>query len=396
MRARAPGAHAARLAVVLCVTFIVVIGGRAQEPRLPLPPFLDVFRGKEPKIVERVVRIPSAAGAVGGYLTRQESADPLPAVILLHDEGGLSAWMKDNARDMAGIGFVILALEMRPPAATLTPAQVLADEATLARLSAAVRWLRRQNEVMPDRVGVVGWSGGGAQALALAASTRLEACVVCSSLLSMDADLLAGLHGTPLLLVYPGRDAPAELPAFQKALAAAHVPYFTHVFAEAKRGFMTPGTPAYAHDPAEQTWYEIYEFLGKYVEDADENSPLKSGSLAPLKGKRPTTIADIMRTINDPRGLRGKLLGDLDKALSSEKDWERVRSEAALLAEANRWLQTRMPPRGSRAHWLEEIRGFTDVAEEIVAAAERKDQPAMRRALETLAGRCAGCHEKHR
>ncbi|MFO0964093.1 MAG: dienelactone hydrolase family protein [Gemmataceae bacterium] len=277
----------------------------------------------------------------------------------------------------------------------MTPARALADEVALARLSAAVRWLRRQGDVMPDRVGVFGFSGGGAQALALAASTPLQACVVCSAQVSLDADLLAPLHGTAVLGVFPAKDAPADLPAFEKALAAAHVTHFIHR-PPTRAGFMLPGHANYEHDPAEHAWYEIYEFLGKYVEDADENAPAKTGTLAPLKGKGVTTIADIMRTVNDGRGVRGKLLEDTAKTPADAKQWDRVRSEAALLAEANRWLQTKTPPRGSRAHWLDEIRAFTDSADQIVAAADRKDLEQMRRGLETLATRCAGCHKKHR
>src|SRR4051794_40514657 len=108
----------------------------AQERTRPLPPFLEVFRGKPVKIVERPVRIASASGPVNGFLARKEGDEALPAVLLLHDESGLTDWMRQNARDLAEIGFVTLAIESKPPPSDLTPTQAYGDEETLARQSA--------------------------------------------------------------------------------------------------------------------------------------------------------------------------------------------------------------------------------------------------------------------
>jgi len=58
-----------------------------------------------------------------------------------------------------------------------------------------------------------------------------------------------------------------------------------------------PVAKIYSHQPAEDAWVEIYEFLGKHVEDASSERPrwaFESGS------KPVATIADMMRAVNDP------------------------------------------------------------------------------------------------
>jgi len=272
----APSKWAGALAVTALALCLAQPAARAGQGPKSVPPFLDIFRAKDPEIVSRTVRIASAAGEVSAYLARQDKPGALPAVLLLHDEGGLSPWMKENARELAGIGFVVLALNLEkhvpPPGKTLDPAQVLDDEPVLAKLGAAVRWLRRQDDILPDRIGVVGWSCGGSQALALAATTPLQACVFCYCPLSTRADLLAGLHGVALLGIYP--DKGITLRDFQKALTKAHIPHQVRAYPGTRPGFMTPSrVGVYAFEPAEEAWYEIYEFLGKAVEDARSNPP---------------------------------------------------------------------------------------------------------------------------
>src|SRR2546426_287399 len=103
-----------------------------------------------------------------------------------------------------------------------------------------------------------------------------------------------------------------------------------------------------------------------------------------------------MRAVNDPRGLRGKLVEALAANPVDDRAWARVRSQAAVLAEATRLLQAQAPPRGNRAHWLEEIHAFTALAENVVSAADQHDYEAARQGLTNLASRCAVCHKQHR
>jgi hypothetical protein len=243
---------------------------------------------------------------------------------------------------------------------------------------------------------VVGWGWAGGQALALAAAMPVQACVSCDGPIPEDTSHILGLRGTNLLRIFGSEDVRAQkaLPVFREALRAAQVPLRFHVAKGARAGFMgPPGQPAYAHEAAEQAWIHIYEFLEKYVEDASPDRPTADATAGP---KPVATIADIMRGVNDPAGLRGTLSKALEQEPASAREWERVRANAALIAEAGNWLEKLPPRKGARGHWQEQARAFTSTAQAIVAAADRHDFPGARQGLQQLAAQCAACHAQHR
>jgi hypothetical protein len=274
----------------------------------------------------------------------------------------------------------------------IEPPDAADEERILATLSATVRWLRRQSDVYPDQIGVVGWYRGGGQALSLAANTPLQACVVCDGPLTDEPATLAGLRGTPFLGIFAGNETPQKLAAFQKSLTEAHLPHKILVYNGVRPNFMEPlKEQTYAHEAAEKAWVEIYEFLGKYVEDASQNSPG-----LPTAAKRVATIPDLMRAVNGTTGARGNLAKDLEQTPSTPQQWDRIRANAALLAETGTLLQAQSPRKGSHGDWRERAKAFTVSAEVITEAADRRDYSRARRGLEQLAACCAACHRSHR
>jgi carboxymethylenebutenolidase len=356
--------------------------GKAQ-PGTPGDPFLDKFLSrKEPPTKTQEVTIQTALGRVRGYLARPDTNEQLPAILLVHDEAGLTRWIKESACELSTVGYVVLAIDLkdrldRPPG----------DEKIMAELSAAVRWLRRRSDVFPGRIGVVGWGWGGENAMALAASTPLQACVVCYAPLTASPAILGGLRQTPVLGIF---SASEDTKPLGKALAAAAIPHKFIAYKTAKPRFMQPG-PAFDEDAADDAWFQIYEFLGKHVEDAEPGQVQ-----GPASVKRFATIADVMRAVNDPRGIRGTLIKALDEKPTDPRQWRQVRASAAVIAEAGNLLEHLVPPRGSRGHWRDQVHAYIRDAEEIVSAADRRDYAAARKGLEAVGSRCAACHEKHR
>ena len=328
------------------------------------------------------VTIPSATGNVRGYFARRATREQLPAVLLIPDKDGLSDWMKQNAREIASIGYVTLALDLRR--------NVKSDERTLADLSAAVRWLRRRADVFPDRIGVVGWGWGGQQALSLAGSMSLQACVVCDSRVTAVPSIFAGLRRSPVLAIFAGNSSAAS--AFRQALQNARIPHKIRAFDKVRSGFICPtNRQTYVKDAAEEAWFEIYEFLGKYVEDADLNAP-SSIQVSPSVA----TIADIMRSVNSPTGTRGALIQSLEKEPANSQEWNKVRAHAAMIAEAGHLLQRLTPRKGTHSSWTEKAMAYTEAAESVAVAADKRDYAAAQRGLQQLATTCGACHTLHR
>jgi carboxymethylenebutenolidase len=395
-------------AVVVGLAGAIHVFAQVEKPAVPprpLTPFLEVFRAtRTVPVITSTITIPTAVGKVSGYLARPAGQERLPAVLLLFGKSGTTAWMKKSTRELASVGYVALALEGKVPAAASpekTQAVFVAPavERILAEQSAAIRWLRRRPDVFPDRLGVAGWAAGGVQALTLAASTPLQACVICDSQPGADAATIAGLRWTPVLGVISGKkkDCLRALPAFRKALATAGIVHKIRVFEKVEPGFMEiPERSEADGDAAEEAWVDVYEFLGKYVEDAPENSPIAvTGKV--LQPRLPfATIADVMRSINGPDGARFVLIQSLEKEPSTRPQWNRIRANAALIAESGRLLHDLTPRIGGQAHWRDMADAFTAAAEKIATAADTKDYAAARRGLSALATSCSRCHNRHR
>lgn len=380
----------------------VVMLGAAQTPPKPrdvppfldefqpgkprdLPPFLDEFSARnEPPILKQDVQFPSAVGAVRGFWARVQRAEPLPALLLVYDAEP-PAWMATNASQLASIGYAALAVKLRRGERGAG-----VDEASVAQLAAAVRWLRAQPDVAPDRIGVVGWGWSGTQALALAGTTAVQACVVCDTPLPRDAGIINGLRGTALLAVYGEQGMPDEVEMVELRCHRRR-PCRFHIGVGAPAGFLgPPESKAYRHDAAEDAWVAIYNFLEKYVEDA------RPAEVVARPAKSALTIADMMRAVNDPTGVRGALSKALETEPKSARQWGQVRAHAALIAELGAWLRTQPPPKGTTGHWQEQAQAFSAAAAAIVEAAERRDHAAARQRLVQLAGQCAACHNEHR
>src|SRR5215472_12065449 len=80
----------------------------------PLPPLLAALLlvGCAPLVRPEEVLYPSGKDTVRGYLCRPVGEERLPAVVVVHSDFGLTDWVKEQARRLAGKGFVILAVDL--------------------------------------------------------------------------------------------------------------------------------------------------------------------------------------------------------------------------------------------------------------------------------------------
>jgi len=369
----------------------------------PLPPFLDLFLAphQAPTEVENV-SWQSALGRHEGQLVRPKNSIALPAVVLITSKEVQGEFLHRAAHNFAEVGFIALVLSP-----SKKPVKSCGDEArdreiALAPLSSAVRWLRSRSDVKPRQVGAIGWGSGGLATLELTAAQGLQACVVCDGDFPLDpsAELSGGLRNAAVLFIRSTADASLvdseKFIRFHEAIAKPDVDHRVIEFDQARPGFMDRDqTGSYDFEIADRAWFEIYEYLGKHVEDA----LIQITQVAPSTGKadpQPLEIADLMRAVFDTKGVRGQLLKSLASEPKNDKAWKLALSRSAVMAKSVRLLEQKKPEEGSAASWARHTASFQKNIEDLLAATHRHDLETSQAALVRIKKNCGKCHLDHR
>jgi dienelactone hydrolase len=203
---------------------------------------------------------------------------------VVHEWWGHNEHARNQARRLAEAGYVGFALDMygkgkvakHPEDAKAFSAEATKDPATVkARFDAALAELKKQPQVDPERIAVVGYCMGGTIALQMARAGE-------------DLDALATFHAGPApkgppaekgavkprILVNVGADDPfipkAQVEAFEEEMKAAGARYEVITYPGAKHGFTNPdaakaGMDALAYDRAadEKSWAAAMKMFGE-------------------------------------------------------------------------------------------------------------------------------------
>ena len=211
---------------------------------------------------------------ISAYLARQKGASKRPAVIVIHENRGLTPHIEDVARRLAREGFLALAPDMLSPLGGTPKDQdkapkmigSLEQDKTVARLAAAVKFLASHPE-SNGKVGVTGFCWGGAMVnRVMASGADLKAGVAYYGSVLPDAGV-PKISG-PLMLHYAGTDARinAGIPGFEAALKANKKTYEKFVYEGAQHAFNNDSNPArYNKEAAELAWGRTVAFFKKYL-----------------------------------------------------------------------------------------------------------------------------------
>ncbi|ADO68455.1 Dienelactone hydrolase family protein [Stigmatella aurantiaca DW4/3-1] len=213
-------------------------------------------------------------GGARAYLRLPEGAPgPRPAVLVLHDEGGLSEHFLHWADRLAAEGYAALAVDLygtqesTAPDGTVTVVKMLDVERARKVLQAAHAFLVTDARVRAPRTAVMGWGLGGSWALRLGmAEPALDAVVTYSGLVEADPEALAGLRA-PLLVLLGTKDAtlPAEeQEAFVQALDDAQGLHRVLRY-EAEHAFENPASGQYDAHAAAAAWQAVEFFLERHL-----------------------------------------------------------------------------------------------------------------------------------
>lgn len=133
----------------------------------------------------RLVKFVRGTETIAGFLALPSQPGPHRAIIAIHEWWGLTAWVKQQALNLAANAYVVFALDLYQGNVATTPSQArklkrdLANERAIRAMIGALDYLACRPDVDPRHIGALGWSMGGALALQLAIrEPRLAACVV--------------------------------------------------------------------------------------------------------------------------------------------------------------------------------------------------------------------------
>lgn len=229
----------------------------------------DVVPKDDPRLDTQEITYQGATGKVSGVLARPKGAAKLPGVVVISENRGLNAHIRDVARRVALEGFLALAPDPLSPAGG-TPEDEnkavaligrLDEQSTIKNFVAAVQYLK-SNPLSTGKVGVVGFCWGGSMANQLAVnSPEVKAAVPYYGRQPASADVPR--IKASLLLHYAGLDEGVDkgIPAYEAALKKAGIAYTLYVYEGTQHGFNNDTSPRYNKEAADLAWKRTIAFL---------------------------------------------------------------------------------------------------------------------------------------
>jgi len=216
---------------------------------------------------------PRGSGEIRGYLVHPKRDGKFPAILVVHENRGLTPYIEDVARRLALEGFVAFAPDALTPLGGYPGDEDKARE-MFTKLDrpkmeqdfiAGAEYLRTRPE-NSGKTAVVGFCfGGGISNLVAARVSGLSAAVTFYGAVLKPED--AAKVTAPLLLHYAGLDERinAGWPAFEAALKANNVKYEMYMYPNVQHAFHNDATPRYDEPSAKLAWSRTIEFLKKHL-----------------------------------------------------------------------------------------------------------------------------------
>src|SRR5690606_32750506 len=235
----------------------------------------QIVAADDERLTAEDVVYPGAQGEMKGYLVRpKQAAGDLPAVIVIHENRGLNAHIRDVARRLALEDFVVLAPDFLSPQGG-TPDDEdraramfssLDADATAANAEATRTYLAGLDGAN-GRVGAVGfcWGGGLVNRLAVR-SPELNAGVAYYGSQAPAEDVPA--IAAPLMLHYAGLDdrINAGIEAYRAALEENGKAFEIHVYEGVNHAFNNDTSAArYDKTAADLAWGRTVGFFRKHL-----------------------------------------------------------------------------------------------------------------------------------
>ena len=234
----------------------------------------------DPAILTHNVTYDGKAGPVAGYLARPVKTGKYPAIIVVHENAGLSDHIRDIARRLAKEGYAALApdflsrqggtMKVNPKGGGLsniretTPWQNVAEDA-----EAGFAYLNALPDVRADKHGLLGFCWGGE--VTFASATRLnslDAAVVFYGRSPSPLDSVKNIRA-PLMAHYGEKDPGVNKGIDESAAAMKkyNKVYDYKIYSGAQHAFNNDANADRYHaQAAKEAWGRTLDFLKKHLQ----------------------------------------------------------------------------------------------------------------------------------
>ncbi|MEX2179861.1 MAG: dienelactone hydrolase family protein [Gemmatimonadaceae bacterium] len=224
------------------------------------------------------VMVPAGPDTVRTFVVYPERSTRAPVVLVVHENIGLTTWVRGVADQLASAGYIAIAVDLltgkvplegdtMPAAAVRSVIGTLRQDDVHRQLAAVGRYGMALPAALP-RYGIVGfcWGGGTSFEHAVRSPAGLGAAVVYYGS-SPDTTRLASIN-SPVLGLYAGDDQRinARIPATDSVMQRLGKPYEVHFFDGAGHGFLRgqEGRPA-NRAAADRAWPLTLEFFRRHL-----------------------------------------------------------------------------------------------------------------------------------
>ncbi|NOC94413.1 prolyl oligopeptidase family serine peptidase [Ruegeria sp. HKCCD6228] len=217
---------------------------------------------------------PNGTGDVRGYLVRPAGVEePLPGVLVIHENRGLNPYIEDVARRLAKAGFMALA-----PDGLTSVGGYPGNDADGRELQKTVDRVELMNDFFngfeyllnrddsTGKVGAVGFCYGGGVVSAIAVAYPELAAGVPFYGRQPAAEDVAKIQA-PLLIQMGELDERINegWPDFEAALQANDKVYEAYIYENANHGFHNDSTPRYDEEMANLAWDRTIDWFNTYL-----------------------------------------------------------------------------------------------------------------------------------
>ena len=216
----------------------------------------------------------------GHFVIPADMVEPYPAILVIHEWWGLNEGVRAMANRLAGLGYIVLAVDLFGGETAATPADA---RKLMLRVvenpDVATENIRQAYEFLRDtagapRIASLGWCFGGGWSLnaALLFPNELNAAVIYYGQVTDNEANLRRLN-VPILGIFGNEDRaiPVEsVKSFEKALMNLEKNYDIEIYPGVGHAFANPTGTNYNAEAAGKAWEKTVAFLDSHLSISDD------------------------------------------------------------------------------------------------------------------------------